>query len=70
MLFINAYNNSLEEKYKSAAEGGGVCLSKLRLQRWGTEGTREKKTRAGGRKEEVLQRNCGVHIKRINYSLV
>lgn len=38
VLFINAYNNSLEEKYKSAAEGGGVCLSKLRLQRWGTEG--------------------------------
>lgn len=37
VLFINVYNNSLEGKYKSAAEGGGVCLGKLRLQRWGSE---------------------------------
>lgn len=37
VLFINVYNNSLEEKYKSAAKGGGVCLSQLRLQRWGSQ---------------------------------
>ena len=39
VLFINVYNNSLEEKYKSAAKGGGgVCPRKLRSEGWGSGG--------------------------------